>query len=62
MEFTHLSFKYAPFSCLLCIEITLGSHSQIIALSFILLIGLATLSCVCPRFDVPADMQDVHPR
>ena len=62
MEFTHLSFKYAPLACLLCIEITLGSHSQIKALPFILLIGLATLSCVCPCSDLPADMQDIHPR
>ena len=62
MEFTHLSFKYAPLSCLLCVEITLGSHCQVIALSFMLLVGLATLSCVCPCFDVPADMQDIHQR
>ena len=26
MEFTHLSFKYAPLSCLLCVHINLGSH------------------------------------
>ena len=62
MEFTHLSFKYAPLSCSLCVQITLRAHFQVIALSCILFIGLAALSCVCPCFDVLAVMQDVHPR